>query len=363
MKPIYLYASQMWRAQNCPGSVKATRREKSSGGTRPPEAEYGRELHKMAQEVIDGDLEIDQIPEPERGYIERCIEFLKGRELKGETETPLFVLVKGELIASCRADLLSVKDGVVTIPDWKMYRAPLEKYEWEAQGITMCAAALQEHKDCHVAIAIAYLPILDMTYECRLDRELLDETVIQIYHTFTQANKEDPELHAGAWCARCEALTTCPAAAASISSVASAANFELIRTPGDLPTVKVMERHFLSEIEKWSRGRFLGYVELLPFLQPLVDMLKKRLHRDLEKGQSHTHWKLTDKRNNRKGTVLELRRVLGDRFTPEEIDAMCSPRIGDVVAALKSEGYSDEDIDKLLEPFDQGRRDQLTRVH
>ena len=199
----YLYASQMWRAQNCPGSVKATRREKSRGKLGPPEAEYGIELHIMAEEVINGQLELERIPEPERAYIERCIEFLKGRELKGETETPLFVLVKGELIASCRADLVSVDDtaseqtGQVVIPDWKFYRAPLEKYEWEAQGITMCAAALQEHKECHVAIAIAYLPILDMTYECRLDREMLDETVIQIYHTYLDANKEDPELHAG----------------------------------------------------------------------------------------------------------------------------------------------------------------------
>ena len=124
-----------------------------------------------------------------------------------------------------------------------------------------------------------------------------------------------------------------------------------------------MERHFISEIEKWSRGRFLGYVELLPFLQPLVDMLKKRLHRDLEKGHLHTHWKLLNKRNNRKGSVRELRRVLGGRFTSEEIDDMCSPRFGDVDKALVAQGMNGEDIAALLEPFDDGRRDQVTRVH
>jgi hypothetical protein len=227
----------------------------------------------------------------------------------------------------------------------------------------MCAAALQEHSECHVAIAIAYLPILDTTYSISLDREQLEETVLEIYHTYTQANKEDPELHAGAWCARCDALTNCPAAATSIASVASAANFEVIRTPGDLPTVKHMERHFLSEVDKWSRGRFAGYVELLPFLQPLVDMLKKRLHRDIEKGNTYTHWKLSNRRNNRKASVSELRKVLGDLFTPTEIDAMCSPRVGDVAKALAKKGYKEEQIDTMLEPFDQGRRDQLTRVH
>jgi hypothetical protein len=318
----------------------------------------------MAEEVIDGKLELEQISETEREYIERCIKFLEGRELKGETETPLFILVRGELIASCRADLLSVGDeGEVVIPDWKFYRAPLDSDEWEWQGKTMCAAALQEHKNCHVAVAVAYLPILDMTYDCRLDRELLDETVLDIYHTYTQANKEDPELNAGAWCARCEALTNCPAAATSIASIASAANFEVIRTPGDLPIVKVMERHFFSEMQKWSRGRFAGYVELLPFLQPLVDALKKALHSDIEKGNTYTHWKLVNRRNNRKATVSELRKVLGDLFTPKEIDEMCTPRVGDVAKALAKRGYKEAEIDTMLEPFDQGRRDQLTRVH
>lgn len=364
----YLYASQMWRAMNCPGSVKATRREKSSGGSGSPEATFGRELHKMTEEVIDGKLNIERISEPERDYILRCIEFLKGKELKGETETPLFLLVAGELIASSRADLLSVGDeGEVVIPDWKFYRAPLDSDEWEWQGKTMCAAALQEHKNCHVAVAVAYLPILDMTYDCRLDRGLLTETVIEIFNTWQAANKEDPELNAGSWCARCEALTSCPAAAASITDLALQANFEAIRTPGSLPTVKVMERHFLSELNKWSRGRFAGYVELLPFLQPLVDALKKALHEDIEKGHLHTNWKLVDRRNNRKATVSELRKVLGDLyqvgFTSEEIDAMCTPRIGDVAKALAKKGYTEVQIDTMLETFDQGSRDQLTRVH
>ncbi len=179
---LYLYASEMWRARNCPGSVKATRKEKSAARGGTGEAQYGRELHKMTEEVIRGKLDAGTIAEPERGYIERCISFLKGRDIVGETESPLFLLVKGELIASCRADLLYVNKAAleVVIPDWKFYRAPLEREEWKWQALTMCAAALQEHKDCSTATAIAYLPVLDMTYAHVLYREFLEEKVLQV---------------------------------------------------------------------------------------------------------------------------------------------------------------------------------------
>lgn len=372
----YLYASHMWRARNCPGSVKATRREKtdddSPGGSGTPEASYGRELHKLTEEVINGKVELGSIQEPERSYVGNCIQFLAGRELQGETETPLFVLVKGELIASCRADLLSVQgemvDGEleqheVVIPDWKFYRGKLETNEWQWQGITMCAAALQQYPDCTSAVALAYLPIHDITYDCRLSREQLDETVGQIYETYLQVNEETPELHPGPWCARCEHLSNCPAAKATITDLATQADLEAIWAPGqELAPVKTLDAHFYNEITKWSRGRFLGFVDLLPFLPSLLKGLQTRLKADIAKGHLHRHYKVTHPRKPRKGPVSELRAVLGDRFTSEEFDELCKPAWGDVKKALQAQGMSENRIDELLERFDQGTTDRLTRV-
>ena len=365
MTELYLYASEMWRARNCPGSVKATRKERSAtrGGT--GEAQYGYELHRMTEEVIGGKLKVEAIDEPERGYIERCISFLKGRDIVGETESPLFLLVKGELIASCRADLLHVnkKAREVVIPDWKFYRAPLEPDEWGWQAFTMCAAALQEHKDCDTAVAIAYLPVLDMTYERVLFRHLLEETTLEIYETYQAANQTRPALNPGAWCARCEHLAGCPAAQGVMSDIAVAADLEAIRTPGKPPTVALMRQHFYSEIEKWSRGRFLGYLKALPFLRPLLEALTDRLRRELAQGISHTSWELSEKNKPRKGSVRALRKALGDLFSYDEIDDLCAPAFTRVTKALKRRGLSEEEIAKRLEPFDQGKTDSLRRIY
>ena len=319
----------------------------------------------MAEEVIRGKLKADMIAAPEREYIDRCIDFLKGRDLTGETESPLFLLVKGELVASCRADLLNVnkKAGEVVIPDWKFYRAPLNPDEWKWQALTMCAAALQEHKDCQVAVAIAYLPVLNMTYDHLLYRDELEETIGQVYEAYLEANKTRPELNTGAWCARCGHLADCPAAQGVIEDLAAAADLERIRTPGVVPTVDVMRRHFYTEIDKWSRGRFLGYLEALPFLRPLAEALTERLRRELVQGISHAQWELSEKNKPRKGSVRALRKVLGDLFTSDEIDELCVPSFGQIKKALKHRGKTEEEIFDILLPFDQGTTEALRRVH
>lgn len=361
---LYLYASEMWRAINCPGSVKATRKPREShagGGT--GEAQFGWELHKVAEEVIDGKLELEQVAEPERTYISRCLTFLKGRELAGETESPLFLLVGGELVASCRADLLSVNPGAgeVVIPDWKFYRAPLDPMEWQWQALTMQAAALQEHKDCHVAVAVAYLPVLDMTYEYRLDRELLEETTLQIYGTFLEANKPQPRLSPGPWCGRCGHLADCAAVSGAVEELAEGLDLAALRDLAPPPTVAVIKEKLYVEVEKWSRGRFLGYLQVLPVLRPLIEALTDRLRRELAQGIHHTDWELKDKRKPRVGTAHAVRTALRDFFTPTEFDAFLKPQFGKIKAALLEKGLTEEKVVEILEPFDEGTRKDLAR--
>lgn len=360
----YLYASEMWRASNCPGSVRLVRRLQRSGERgETAEGKYGRDLHSLTEDVVNGKIEAESIAdEKQRLAVLRCIEFLKGRAVMGETEKPLYILVRGALIASCRADLISVSEGVVTIPDWKFYRAPLEAEEWQWQALTMQVAALQEHKECHVAVAVAYLPIMKLTYEHRLDRSMLDEAALQIYNVYQRANAEEPSFQAGPWCVRCRALSTCPAAQESMMDLCRITGFdEVRRDDGALPKVAVIKRRVYSEVEQWSRGRFLGYLEALPFLQPLAEAMKDRLRRELVAGKAHTHWGLKDVRNPREGTVKAVKAALGDHLSPEELDACCKPQFGLVQDALRSKGLSPDEIYELLRPFERGWKKALER--
>lgn len=355
---VHLYASTMWRAVSCPGSVKA---ERAAGNRDTPEAAWGREMHKLMEEVFADEITLSSIPEPERSYVHRCLGFLCSRGIDDVslTEKRLFVLgSRGALLASCRADLISVSEGVVTIPDWKFYREPLEEYEWVYQADTMCAAALQEYPDCGRATAIAYLPVLDRSYEHGVDRIAMSLSVESIRAAHAVANVEEPPLHAGPWCARCSALAACPAALDSVGELAKQVNLEAIRGEEKLPTVSVMKERFLGEIDTWSRGRFQGAVELLPFLPALTAAIKERLRAEIKEGINHTSWELKPKRLPRSGAAADVRKVLSGHLGAETFnwDQFFEPRFGKIAEALKKRGKSDEEIREILRPFEQGKK-------
>lgn len=369
---LHLYASSTWRATNCPGSVRAQGHGDSTRATEPPatpEAEYGREMHLLIEEVIDGKVKLESIDEPGRTYIERCLEFLKERGIEGGlTEKRLFVLgPRGVLLASCRADLLSVSGKEVTIPDWKLYHAPMEAKEWEWQGLTMCAAALQEYPEAETATAIAYLPILGHTNEAAMDRPALEAFVNEaILPAWEAANEESPPLRPGDWCARCSALAGCPAALDSVGELAKSMDLEKIRGEEKLPTVKVMTERFYDQISTWSRGRYSGAVELLPFLPALTDAIKLRLRDELAKGINHTSWELKGKNLPRAGSVSDVRSVLADHYKywlddPEEFLKLCKPSFGEIQKFLKEDDKTPDEIREILQPFEQGETKELRR--
>ena len=322
-------------------------------------------MHRLMEEIVSGKILGVSIPEPERTYIERCLNFLADKREEGvpfDTEKRLFVLgPRGLLLASCRADLFG-HIPELTIYDWKFYREPLEEREWEWQARVMAVAALQEHPGEDVCWAVAYLPVLDRTYERVFYRADLEKHLGQIASAHYAANLPVPRLIPGAWCARCRALASCPAAQEALMDLAKDMNLESIRTQRPIPTVSRQRTVLYGEIETWSRGRFQGAVELLPFLPALVDAIRLRLRRELAEGLIHTQYELKPKALPRKGEVRDVRKALLDYLSPEEIDGCLVPSFTRLDAALKKKGYSGEQIRRLLERFIPGETNELRRV-
>lgn len=323
----HIWASATWRAIMCPGSVKAERRAPREEDSR--EAKDGTGLHQLTQEVIEGKVKLEDIDEPGRTWVDRCAYFIfetgSGESSNVECEKKVYVLgPRGEVLVSGRVDAFRNMGQELVLWDWKFYREEMEKEESEWQMLSYLAACMQEFPKAKIAHAFVYLPILDKTYEMTLERELVEETVIQLSEAWKEANKDPTRLSPGAWCGRCRALGGCPAVGDALAKIAGEVNLERIRGPGPVPTVAVLTEKIYNEIELWSPARFRGALEFLPILKPLQDALRLMLKRALVRdSDAHPGWKLIDKRSKASGDYARLRAVAGDHLLKVELDG-CS---------------------------------------
>lgn len=376
---IHLRAHNASRVSDCPGSLQFQYAGKATK-TDNPSMKFGREMHSLTEEVLKGEVLLEEIEDDDhRAWVERCLNFIMttivGTSLGQEpwkdgrvdSEVPLFVLgQRGEHIASCRADAVCWRDEkTLIIPDWKFYRDPLDFQEHQLQLLVMCVAALQTYK-ADVAQGILYLPIVDMTYNLDLTRELLPEAEIQLEEIWKDANADKPVLQSGKWCARCPCLVRCPTALESISKIEREVDLAKYTQMSldDLPTVQAQTVGILNRIHKLSPARVRRLVELYPLLAPLQDAIRAKLREDLERdATSHVGWELKERRSKAKGEIKALRSVAGDfNISAEEFEKKCVSvsvaKVRDLLAAKLKEVNADvpkiviiQQVMEALEPL------------
>jgi hypothetical protein len=303
-------------------------------------------MHAITEEVLDGKVLLEEIKDEEhRKWVGRCVEFVLDNTLAREVsrpyrlETPLFVLGKqGQHIASARADAVLWRDDqTLVIPDWKFYRDPLDFEEHRLQLLVMCVAALQTYK-ADVAQGILFLPIVNMTYNLDLTRDMLAEAEIQLEEIWKAINVDQPKLHSGKWCARCPCLARCPTALESLSKIEADVDLAKYTSMSreDLPSVQAQTMGILKTIHRLSPARVRRLVELYPLLAPLQDAIKAKLREDLERdATSHVGWELKERRAKATGDLRDLRTVAGDfNISAEEFEKCISVSVAKVRDAL-----------------------------
>ena len=340
----YLRASSVWRTHHCPGSLRAVRERK----TKTAEEKFGTDLHALLQEVIENKVQLEQVDRPARAWLERCLKFLGNAPAMAEHE--LFLIgPRGEAILRGTVDVfVHTTPELIELYDWKFYREPLEEAESQWQMLSYLAAALQEHRQAQLARGVIYLPVLDMTYRLELERELLEETVRQLYDIWREAQTPEARLNPGAWCGRCSALAGCPAAQDALFELARQTNLERLRGHEALPTVGLMREAFYEEFELWSPARFRGALRYLPFLPALVAAMKQKLRSDLtEDPTKHPEWELRAKKLPATGELEALRAVTGGVLTSGEFDSCCTVSVAKL-RRLLTEKIGKPEADELL---------------
>lgn len=374
----HLRAHNASRVSNCPGSLRLQYGGKREDVDNPNKA-FGREMHSLVEDVIGGELPLEEIEDEEhREWVGRCVDFIVDNVSDLENydirlERPLFVLGRrGEHIASARADcLIRESGGSAIVPDWKFYRFPLNFEEHQLQLLVMCVGVLQEFPKVDVVQGILYLPILNHTHNLDLSRDLLDEALIQLELVWEEGNAAEPQLTPGAWCAQCPCLARCPAAIKSIRKIDDEVGLEKYLEMPKLPAIRAMTTGILKRIHTLSPARFRRLVELFPLLAPLQDAIRTKLRADLERdAASHVGWELKERRGPASASPEDLRTVAGDfDISREEFDKECMSvsvaSFRKLLAAKLKEQHPeakkkdiDESVREALEPIIQ--QEELT---